>query len=785
MSAAERAAEEWARITVPYIAQRPVMRGSRDGGRSFPRQSRAGYRYEVALRPELPSRPTTVPTGNRETGTTTITVLDLDTSRVPPEDAGDRPAAIAGAAARIAALIAECGGRSVIVESPSGGRHVYLFWARPRPFLEVRLLTKALARRFPVVDTSPMEHTDGQIRGPGSPHKSVGGRMTGYMRLTCSLEDAESICARPCGADVWEALHVELAAELADLTGGTTYEARHVQAPDAPLDTQASPYWPRRGGRTPLPHPYDQIARTGRYAGLYPSSSEARQAVLTSAAARGWRLHQIQEQLQPAMPWAAIADWWRDAGLLEAEWAKAVAFTAPDSDASPAKTSSPKRVGIRVYSCNTSEYHLTPGPPHSGQGLRSGVSRRRVVRERAEKVDTTRAPYVVKSQRLWGLDVQTVSSWQPQQYQQIRTWQHAMLIVERLLELEWGRRALSYRAILRAIGAAAQMSGSTLVEFGTRQLAYAAGVDHTTVCRALRVLRDGPYALVDLVADAQGVRADAYQLVIPDVVAAEAGWRRWKAGQIEAIHPAFRALGHPAAFVYESLGGEERPSHALAAAALLPRSTTHRALHILASHGLAERADTGGWRRGPADLDVIAIVTGAVQDADAQLQGHRADRELWHAYLGIGADVPELAMAGHACTREAARRRPPQRRAPSWLVPPPRTRPITEMDVLRPSDIDLADLVGGVPTWDALPELCDLADIPPDVAAIIDEESRLIAADYRTPAQEIEYQHILIELQPYPARPGAAVSATRWHPGIQGPRSARGRPPMHEPASPE
>ncbi|MEU8310166.1 hypothetical protein AB0C84_42005 [Actinomadura sp. NPDC048955] len=719
-----------------------------------------------------------MPTGDRETGTTTITVLDLDTYRVPPEAAGDRPGAVAAVAARIAELIAECGGRSLTVESPSGGRHVYVFWAAPRPFIEVRLLTKALARRFSVIDTSPMEHTDGQIRGPGSPHKSIGGQMTGYMRLACSVEDAESICARPCGADVWEALHVELAAEFDALTGGRTYEARHAQAPDAPLDTQARPYWPRHGGRTPLPPTYAEIARTGRYGSRYPSSSEARQAILTSAAARGWRLHQVREQLQPSMPWAAIAGWWRDGALLEAEWQKAIEFTAPDPDAPPAKPERPSPLGIPVSRCNTSAIDLTPGRPHLDQGADGCGSQSSFEIDEVGRGDTTTLLYVVKERGWWNFEVVPQASWQPQQYQQIRRWQNALLIVERLLELEWGRRALSYRAILRAIGAAAQMSGSTIVEFGTRQLAYAAGVDHTTVCRALRVLREGPYALLDKVVDAYGVRADVYQLVIPDAVAAEAAWRRWRSGRIEAIHPAFRVLGHPAAFVYEALGSEFLPPYELGAGALLPRSTTHRALQILARHGLAERADTGRWRRGQADLDVIAIVTGAAQDADAQLQGHRIDREAWHTYLGIIADVPELALTGHPQSRTCnVRRLRPRRRAPSWLVPPPRTRPITEWDAFRPPDFDPAELVGGVPACDQLPELHHLADIPPDITAIISEENRLIEADYRTPAQEIEYRDVLRDLQQQLAPPGAGMSPIFSRPDKRGPRTATGRPP--------
>ncbi|MEU8310742.1 hypothetical protein AB0C84_45125 [Actinomadura sp. NPDC048955] len=692
-------------------------------------------------------------------------VLDLDTSRVPPEDAADRPRAIRAVADSAAALIAECGGRSLIVTSPSGGRHVYVFWATPRPFIEVRLLTKALARRFPVVDTSPMEHTDGQIRGPGSPHKSIGGRMTGYMSLTCSVQDAEAICARPCGANVWEALHVELAAELATHTGGPIYEARHAQAPEAPLDTHARPYWPRHGGRTPLPRIYAEIACTGKYAGLYTSSSEARQAILTSAAARGWRLHQVQELLQPTMPWAAIADWWRDTALLDAEWEKAVMFTAPGSDASPAKSQPLRLMSSSVHRCNTSENYLTP--PGQGRGR--------------EKEPTTDYLYVVKNNGLWGLEVTTQSPWEPQEYQQIRSWQNALLIVERLLELEWGRRALSYRAILRAIGAAAQMSGSTTLEFGTRQLAYAAGVDHTTVCRALRVLRTGPYALIDKVADAQGVRADVYHLVIPDAVAVEAAWRRWRSGRIEAIHPVFRVLGHPAAIVYETLSTLTLPPHELAAAALLPRSTTHKALLILASHGLAERVNTGGWRRGSADLDVIAIVTGAAHDAEAQLAGHREDRKNWHAYLGIVTDASERAMAQHQGIPKVAHQRKQRRRAPSWLIPPPRIQLITETDILRPANVDSTQLVGGLPDWPKLPVPRGLADLAPDVVADICDDQTVIAAEQRTPTQEAEYQHLLRQLH-HPAvrqKPDSPHDAPRATPHRRPQRSGptRGRPP--------
>lgn len=149
------------------------MRRSPDGGRSFPRCSRSGYRYEVEIKPVLPNRPTTVPTADAETAKSRLLVLDLDASRVPPEGAADRAAYITGAAARIVELIGECGGRCLVDVSPSGGRYVYVLWAQPIRVFELAHLVRAFAARFPVVAPSPMEGLHGQIRGPGSPHKSL------------------------------------------------------------------------------------------------------------------------------------------------------------------------------------------------------------------------------------------------------------------------------------------------------------------------------------------------------------------------------------------------------------------------------------------------------------------------------------------------------------------------------------------------------------------------------------------------------------------------------------
>ncbi|REF00629.1 hypothetical protein [Thermomonospora umbrina] len=362
------AAQAWARITVPHIAQRRVMRRSPDGGLNFPRSSRSGYRYEVALRAALPDRPATVPTADARTGLGRLLVLDLDASRAPPWAAADRAAHVAAVAERIVALIAECGGRALVDVSPSGGRHVYVLWAAPRPHAESRRLVRAFARRFAVVDTSPMETSDGQIRGPGAPHRSQGGRLTGYMTLTCGVREAEEICAQPCGPQVWARLHDEFAAELAALDA-PALEARHRDAPAAPLDERCEPFCARPGGRTRLRADLEETARTGRVdSARYPSRSEARQAVLASAAARGWRLEQVRGELAAGGAWTAIANWWRDDALLRAEWTKAIAHTtrvtgharppAPIAE-NPARTT----VGNRVREGDTSGRHDTPPSP--------------------------------------------------------------------------------------------------------------------------------------------------------------------------------------------------------------------------------------------------------------------------------------------------------------------------------------------------------------------------------------------------------------------------------------
>jgi hypothetical protein len=84
--------------------------------------------------------------------------------------------------------VARCGGQVLADVSPSGGRHVFVALAAALPWLELRDVARALALRFPSIDTAPMSSLGGQISPPGSRHKSGGWRL-----LSVSLEDAAAV----------------------------------------------------------------------------------------------------------------------------------------------------------------------------------------------------------------------------------------------------------------------------------------------------------------------------------------------------------------------------------------------------------------------------------------------------------------------------------------------------------------------------------------------------------------------------------------------------------------
>jgi hypothetical protein len=258
-----RAAAEaaWHAVT-PLIAGTPHVRISRDGGRTFP------GRHARPLPAGPPGQPCTVPVFDPGAGTGRMLALDLDPGRVgrdvheaAVEHQHERrtvsAAEVRAQAAALAELVARCGGQVLADVSPSGGRHVFILFAAPVPWLELRDVARALALRYPAIDTVPMSSLGGQISPPGSCHKSGGRRL-----LSLPLEDARAAVEHPCGPEVWAGLLTELAAELRRVEIGT---ASADSADEAEMDDTGVPWVPRLGGRAPLGAELEHAARTGRW----------------------------------------------------------------------------------------------------------------------------------------------------------------------------------------------------------------------------------------------------------------------------------------------------------------------------------------------------------------------------------------------------------------------------------------------------------------------------------------------------------------------------------------
>jgi hypothetical protein len=575
-----RAAAEAAwRAVTPLIAGTAHVRVSKDGGRTYP------ARHARPLPADPPGQPCTVPVYDPGTGTGRMLALDLDLARAGRDvddaavqhrgERGADPGAGVGAQAEaLAGLVARCGGRVVADVSPGGGRHLYVVFAAAVPWRELRDLARAVALRFPAVDPAPMCGLGGQISPPGSRHKSGGWRL-----LSTPLEAARAVVERPGGPGVWDALLAEFAAELRQAEGHPGDP--RIRAPaGAELDGAGVPWVPRLGGRAPLGAGLEQVARTGRWDGSrYAGRSQARMAVLAAAAARGWRLDEVREAVGSGA-WRGLAGLYerpsepgRMDRLLPWEWRKSAAFAAGE-----------KNVPGWLTSVSTSR-----PPARTGGADEFGLIRQWVTGTDCAAADPERAR-------------------------------------------RWGRHAIAVRQLLAALGQAAMVAGSSVIEFGTRNLALHAGLSQRTAARLLRMLREEPDPLIDLVSPGRLARADRYALRIPDAYAASVRWRRRRAGRIEAIHPAFLALGGTAGLVYQALGPAGARGAEVARAARLSASAAGTALQVLAGHGLAERGPAG-WRRGPADLDSVAESTGAAGLHRQRTDRYDNDRERWQARL--------------------------------------------------------------------------------------------------------------------------------------------------------
>lgn len=578
-------AQLW-REFAPALAGRPRVRTSRDGGRTYGRESR--------LTTRLPDWPAAVCLYGND-GTGRVLAVDLDVSR------GGRGQVLADTD-RLCRLLERVGARAVVDESSAGGRHVWVPLARARPAAALYRVVRALAGLLPSLDVAPMSNpATGCLRPPGSPHPAGG-----HQRLVTPWAQAvDAVRVRTSDA-AWDALLEQLVPQLVDVPfpagAGVLVDVQAVVA--------------RAGGARPLPAGYDGIARTGRYdQARYRSPSEARMAVLASAAAHGWSLADVQIAVTEGR-WPGLAGFYArySAGhrprALARDWTKALAY------AGQLQVAPPVRQGDQAG---------RPAAPLTRAVTQAGV-RPVAISDTGENPSQPRPGFAHVAQ-------QPSAARELSPYVHVRVWTTA---VELAVPDRWSDRSgQSKRAVLRAVAEAAHRRGSRYIDVGCRSLGLGSVLDHSTVAEVLRALRDEPDPVLVLLEDQRGGRGDLYELRIPDSHRDQAESAPWRPGRLTGLHPVYHQLGVPAAFLYDAVrGGEPTDVDTLAATAHLSRATVYRASALLAAHGLLTRT-AGGWRRTRLRLDTLARRLGIPALVDQLLQRIRAERRDWHALLGL------------------------------------------------------------------------------------------------------------------------------------------------------
>lgn len=504
-------------------------------------------------------------------GSVATLCLDLDTSKA-------LKGVVDADAARLRVLLQSCGIAFVEDFSPSGGRHLYVPLRDRLSATEARELVEALALTATSLDPSPHQNiTDGCIRVPGSAHKSGG-----HQSLVTPLARAYDILRRRNDITALEALRALLAPEITRRRAQKAREAKLVASQ-------------RTGNMQPLSlslattseAPLRRIARTGLYdTTRYKSPSEARMAVLNHFSACGWTLAQVQNELAGQFPGLAAlygSATKRDR-LLSYEWTKAQTFTATGQKRMP------KQTGEKHALINNTSQTL----PTGGAIKSSSPAVHQLVN------DLENILYAVLDARL-----------------QAR-----------------GREGLSLRLLIRGLLGYMRAKETNILDVGCRTLAAAMGKHHVTIARLLPILAAASDGILTKIADARHKAADVYLIQLPEHYNDLARQLTWRKGRIHAIRPVFRALGDPAALVYEAI---ERAHHSptttdVSRTAGVSRNVVARALADMEALSMVRR-DGDQWRTTSLNLRSLAARLGVLEDYQEQIRRNRAERAQWHAYL--------------------------------------------------------------------------------------------------------------------------------------------------------
>lgn len=478
-------------------------------------------------------------------------------------------------AVRLGRILDECGLRWVEDFSPSGGRHLYVPLADRIDGAAARELVEALALQAASLDPGPHQNmTDGCIRVPGSPHKSGGHQM-----LITPLSAAYDIMRRRNPAAAVDRLRTTLAPELhriQELKARVAKSAAGTGRGSVPLVPGSA------GAETPL----RRIARTGLYdTNQYQSPSEARMAVLNHFSGCRWTLDQVRAGISGQFPGLAAlyGTEAKQDRLLEREWANAIAWT---------QKTAPLSAGRRnAFINDTSRTEPTGGA--AGSASKAGIHQ--LVND-LENI-------------LYGV------------------------LDHRMMKL--GRESLGLRFLFRSLLGYMRAKETDLLDVGCRTLATALGKHHATIARLLPRLVQVSDGIITKVADARRRSADVYLIQLPahhQQLARELSWRK---GKIHGIRPVFRALGEPAALVYEAIErGRHSPTNAdIIRTTGISRSAVENALGEMSALGMVHRYGRQ-WRiTATTNLGQLAVRLGVMDDVQAQISLYRHQRAAWHAYL--------------------------------------------------------------------------------------------------------------------------------------------------------
>ncbi|HET6285831.1 MAG TPA: helix-turn-helix transcriptional regulator [Amycolatopsis sp.] len=539
--------------------------------------------YPIPLTTKLPGQPTAALLFDHDQRAHWLGV-DLD------PQAGDTAATLAAAAA-VADLMADAGGRPILDRSPRGGVHVWARLPHPEPVDVVAPLVAGLRNwvtaRFAgvKVDTMPMANTrHGCLSLPGSPCR--GG---GYRQLITPLHAALAAArTKPADGVVYR---------LATLLGVTTGDLFAPTAPETIPDEEAA----IPGGPQPLPDRALDYLRSGVLA-EHPTRSEARWSALLMAAWRGWSLSDIREHL--------------DAGQ----------FEGLSND-----IHRPHKTGHRFLN---QEWKRVLTTVRHAQDTHSEMSSANLVRQSVHTHDL--------------LHRGAQGHWTNRWLQAAEVWALEHYVGARLLTVLAVLSGTAWLALLQdnedrltfgRIGRYTPGAGvdSRVAELPVRSLHLVSGlIGIDTIADVLRDLNDtagSPLLLVD--SGAGTSRGSRYYLHQP---ASEPGCER-HAGRANPLDPVWSELGLAAWWIYVLLRDQNNPHNAaqLARMSGLGRSAVYGALRTLREHELVTSAEPGRYRTSSTDPAEVGRRIGADKRYASALQRIRTERQAWKQILASWA----------------------------------------------------------------------------------------------------------------------------------------------------